>query len=77
MHFAILSSMITWKDINERLVCVANIFQLIVKLFVKQIVTQLTQEALLGGVFMSPVWISNLSTSQFRKVPISLSEFCP
>ena len=33
-------------------------------------------EALLGGrVFMSPVRISNLSTSQFRKVHTSLSEF--
>ena len=34
-------------------------------------------EALLGGVFMSPVWISNLFTSQFRKVSMSLSEFRP
>ena len=36
-----------------------------------------TPEALLGGVFMSPVWISNLSTSQFRKVSMSLSEIRP
>ena len=33
-------------DINERLVCIANIFQLIVKLFVKQIVKQLIQASL-------------------------------
>ena len=26
---------------------------------------------------MSPIWISNLSTSQFQKVYMSLSEFCP
>ena len=30
-----------------------------------------------GGIFMSPVWISNLSTSQFQKAHMSLSEFRP
>ena len=34
-------------------------------------------EALLGGVFMSPVGISNLSTLQFRKVHMLLLEFRP
>ena len=29
------------------------------------------------GVYMSPVWISNLSTSQFQKVRMLLSEFRP
>ena len=38
---------------------------------------KLINEAQLGGVFMSPVWISNVSTSQFRKVHMSLSEFRP
>ena len=37
----------------------------------------LIYEALLGRVFMSPVRISNFSTSQFRKVHMFLSEFCP
>ena len=36
------------------------------------------KEALLGRVFISPVRISNLSTSQFRKVHMMLlSEFRP
>ena len=35
------------------------------------------QEALLGGVCMSPIWISNLVVSQFRKALTSLSEFPP
>ena len=31
--------------------------------------------ALIGGVWMSPVWISNFVTSPFRNVPISPSQF--
>ena len=40
-------------------------------------ISLLCNEALVGGLFMSPIWISNLSTSQFRKVNMSLSEFRP
>ena len=36
-----------------------------------------TVEALLGRVLMSPVWISNLSATRFRKVHMLLSEFPP
>ena len=41
------------------------------------VTNKVSLEALLGGFFMSPVWISNVSTSQFRRVHMSLSEFRP
>ena len=67
------------RDGNQYFICCSNAW---LWDFFQQLSVRLTtyvhmNAALLGGFLMSPVWVSNLFTLQFRKARMSLTEFRP